>query len=515
MNLDHLLVTNDAPTDFQLAAAFSLLEEMEIDLALINTRRERLIEVIRAHKSVVSRLRSLPPEVLSLIFLAVPPDDECGLMFRTPWLLTTICHRWRAVALATPALWTATHFMLEEWQSSGRQKLLRTSLERSGSGPLHMNISASSAVLSNVSFDLLISSSQRWRDAKLRIPMALYSRMSALGIGLPALRKLELELEPNIVGESLDGVLGFVESASLLRTLDLTRDFVSIAPPFPPFCFNSITSFHGRALEESSAIFLLHEMPVLEDCTITIRNFVFSERPQDLPRLELPHLRSLAIDLLQFHREDPPMLKLRTPILSALRVGGSIHAGDVLGMLCPSPALLTTLTIDTWDSLDDMRTLLRELHALVELKLGQQPTPTIFITMLDPSSGASLSPALQSPLLPCLQRLTLAGTHFDFVSFVKMLTARSTCPDTQTLSFVAIEDRKYLGTSQARPLRELCAAGLQIRFTDKRGNVLPLCTSDEVLKRCSNAPRFGYGFEDDDLVSLDSDSDIDFDYIYA
>ncbi|KAJ7078818.1 hypothetical protein C8R43DRAFT_1083295 [Mycena crocata] len=511
MNLDHLLATNDAPTDFQLAAAVSLLKEMEIELARINTRRERLFHSIRAHKSVVSRLRSLPPEVLSLIFLAVPdPGDYCGLMLRTPWLFTTICHRWRAVALATPALWADIQINLENWTSPGREQLLRTALERSGSGPLHIDISALSTASSTEAFDLLMAASHRWKDATLNVPATLYSRMTALGIESPALEHLRMHLVFSDTSEVPHGIIGFVEAAPVLRTLQLGNDFIPNAPPFPPFCFQSITSLYCHGLEESTAVFLLHEMRAIEDCTITIVNRKFSKGLPGLPRFELPHLRSLNLNTEQPNEKDAAILRLSTPSLSTLRIGGFTRTRDVLSMLCPSRALLTKLTISTWDAVDDIVALFRELGALVEFELFHQPAPTELITALDPSSGVS---SMSGPVLPCLQRLTLAGTQFDFASFVTMLTARCTCPDTQTLSFVAIANRRYLGTSQARPLRELFIVGLQMFFMDEDSHFLPLCTSDQVLRLCCDPPHFAYEFEYDDSDELDSDSDIGYGFV--
>ncbi|KAJ7157290.1 hypothetical protein C8R46DRAFT_859860, partial [Mycena filopes] len=57
--------------------------------------------------SILSGLRRLPLEILAYIFLLTIPSVEETCPLRSPWILGHICRRWRAIALATPALWSS------------------------------------------------------------------------------------------------------------------------------------------------------------------------------------------------------------------------------------------------------------------------------------------------------------------------------------------------------------------------------------------------------------------------
>ncbi|KAJ7483482.1 hypothetical protein FB451DRAFT_991164, partial [Mycena latifolia] len=60
----------------------------------------------------LSPLRRMPPELLGEIFSWTLPSVQEALGRRrfqdkhSPWVFTQVCHRWRAVALSTPSLWS-------------------------------------------------------------------------------------------------------------------------------------------------------------------------------------------------------------------------------------------------------------------------------------------------------------------------------------------------------------------------------------------------------------------------
>ncbi|KAJ7706698.1 hypothetical protein B0H17DRAFT_910311, partial [Mycena rosella] len=105
--------------EWTLASAY--IDELEPDivsldqaLALLSQRRAALAQSLHAHKSIISPLRRLPPEILGEIFsFAVHAAYYFGdisevsgpISQQAPWVLTRVCRRWAAVALATPALW--------------------------------------------------------------------------------------------------------------------------------------------------------------------------------------------------------------------------------------------------------------------------------------------------------------------------------------------------------------------------------------------------------------------------
>ncbi|KAJ7607859.1 hypothetical protein FB45DRAFT_707291, partial [Roridomyces roridus] len=80
-----------------IAAEISRLQEQ---LCSLQQDRSDLLDYQRKHKSMLSPLRRMPPEILAEIFTSSIP------VVSDPWVWTHICSRWRAVAIATPALWS-------------------------------------------------------------------------------------------------------------------------------------------------------------------------------------------------------------------------------------------------------------------------------------------------------------------------------------------------------------------------------------------------------------------------
>jgi hypothetical protein len=90
----------------------------------------------RAKSSPVHRL---PTEILSEIFLLCLPQDQPGL---APVLLTTICRRWREVAVGFPKLWCMLQFQVDCNDSDWQQRALfyDSLLQRSRGCPLSLKI---------------------------------------------------------------------------------------------------------------------------------------------------------------------------------------------------------------------------------------------------------------------------------------------------------------------------------------------------------------------------------------
>ncbi|KIK34813.1 hypothetical protein CY34DRAFT_812655 [Suillus luteus UH-Slu-Lm8-n1] len=94
---------------------FSDLEAVMDDIRNIRKKivkkKKHIIKSINLHKNFVSTLWRLPTEVLSQIFHYCLPEIgefqhlKPPSVLEAPMLLTSVCRRWREVAIATPTLW--------------------------------------------------------------------------------------------------------------------------------------------------------------------------------------------------------------------------------------------------------------------------------------------------------------------------------------------------------------------------------------------------------------------------
>ncbi|KAJ6517871.1 hypothetical protein C8R47DRAFT_959956, partial [Mycena vitilis] len=83
----------------RLHAQLHKLEEDHVALSIYRSKSS----------AILSPLRRMPPEVLSEIFSWTLPPPRNGTrrgtkMTDTPWVLTHVCSRWRAIAIASSSL---------------------------------------------------------------------------------------------------------------------------------------------------------------------------------------------------------------------------------------------------------------------------------------------------------------------------------------------------------------------------------------------------------------------------
>ncbi|KAJ7292952.1 hypothetical protein C8J57DRAFT_1042103, partial [Mycena rebaudengoi] len=126
--LSNLIDTNLPPSTAQLQIARAILsqnerqiEKLDGEIAQFRERADRLTQEQQAvadssrkMRSIVSPWRRLPPELLSHIFMLCAEDDPNYLprVDRVPLLPLQVCHAWRSLALATPALWARLNFQI-------------------------------------------------------------------------------------------------------------------------------------------------------------------------------------------------------------------------------------------------------------------------------------------------------------------------------------------------------------------------------------------------------------------
>ncbi|KAJ7483481.1 hypothetical protein FB451DRAFT_1028928, partial [Mycena latifolia] len=99
-------------TDARLADVEKEISRLRDRLQQLEDERASLSRYQAQNYAVISPLRRMPPEVLGEIFSWTLPDFRHTLGRRrfditsSPWLLTHISSRWRAVALSNASLWS-------------------------------------------------------------------------------------------------------------------------------------------------------------------------------------------------------------------------------------------------------------------------------------------------------------------------------------------------------------------------------------------------------------------------
>ncbi|KAJ7465915.1 hypothetical protein FB451DRAFT_1041076, partial [Mycena latifolia] len=151
------LVTPDRiPCGEQLRLANAYIDDVgpqmasiDREMAVLSRRRAALLQSLNAHKSIISPIRRLPPEILGEIFsFSVYATYYFGdisevsgpLANQAPWVFTHVCRRWAAVALGTPMLWTMIFLDLDRLGERGAVSMTKLWLARSRNLPLTLKI---------------------------------------------------------------------------------------------------------------------------------------------------------------------------------------------------------------------------------------------------------------------------------------------------------------------------------------------------------------------------------------
>ncbi|KAK7054705.1 hypothetical protein VNI00_003168 [Paramarasmius palmivorus] len=437
---DHLFETNYIPSPVQIKEIKELVRRKEEELRILNKKivqlqveRDKLQSFVDGHHALLSPARRLPRDVLAEIFLQCLPTVQLPVCSATdaPLLLTTICRSWREIAVTTPRLWRAIHFVipnlagyytlddnfrsffaaqkegLELWLNRSCSVLLTISLY------LHLDTTRPRAVKDELQtmyiqlLDSLLCHSTRWEALYFKgLPASILSALRDAEV--PRLHTFLLEnsehsfMVPPTLLEAPSPIFSAIARAPSLHALHIRYsqvDFFTL--PVRWYNLTDLTLYHGSITSISTPTItnpteILHRLaqtcPSL--CTLKLSLDVLPGNLQDVSfeTQVWPQLSRLSISFhhMRIHsRITFPVLKnmfntITTPTLSHLALIVPEHLGpDVplmpeapfLDMLIRSKCHLTSLDLDlrmTDKALIDCLQCMPSLTAF-QLTDGQQP----------------------------------------------------------------------------------------------------------------------------------------------
>ncbi|KAJ7036626.1 hypothetical protein C8F04DRAFT_474856 [Mycena alexandri] len=242
-----LLNSNEAPLDAELDMVTSVVSETETHLAslddvILKTKarlacledeigsvRERLGQLEdrcallssyrEQNQAIRSPLRRIPPEILAEIFLwTLPPPGRRGFgTTESPWILTHVSRRWRAVAISSPALWSALSIsFLDNDYPSYPLPMIETQLVRAHNLKIHFYGSQTyDSQPQTEIFPRLTAHASRWEELSLGLTSALVPLLSSLMGRLPLLRRAWIQWSGN-GRQEFEGVEIFESASSLV-----------------------------------------------------------------------------------------------------------------------------------------------------------------------------------------------------------------------------------------------------------------------------------------------------------
>ncbi|KAJ6485564.1 hypothetical protein C8R45DRAFT_276122 [Mycena sanguinolenta] len=440
-----LLTTNEPPEDSDAVFVQSVVSKTDPRLAYLENEiskiRDQLKQLEDEHhsliiyrtrnKAILSPVRRIPTEILGGIFRwTLPPIrddsnlDRSRFDFRnSPWLLTHISTRWRAISIATPSLWSRIVIdYVEIHQSSLSRRrtpssahylsMVRAQIQRSQQLQLHFYTCLDMDSRAQIQmFELLSQHSSRWEVLSLALSPEILPSLAALRDRLSSLKKLWVQWE-GFETNSAPSLLDNFQTASSLVDIGILNEHhghVPIRLPAHQLTRYELTapwSTHRHILREATNLVEAHiggaydldrwsDQPIELQC---LRRLYISESLV-LSFLKAPNLDELAVSL--YPGEEPQYLDRLHDF-----VDRSLCS---LRRIChrESPDALTTIEV------------LKSFPSISELVIITHYPASEVISALRPSGNTVVAPQLQSLFFGC----ELNGA-IDCAAFLDMLKAR-------------------------------------------------------------------------------------------
>ncbi|KAF7366655.1 F-box domain-containing protein [Mycena sanguinolenta] len=476
-----LLNTNEPPEDSESVFIRSVIAEssprlkhldneiskLQEKLKQLEDERTALLSYRTRNTAILSPLRRMPPEVLAEIFSWTLPSVNDALSIgsdtvQSPWLLTRINSRWRAVCLSTTSLWSRIVF---DYESSDPPRnyslaLAETHIHRAQNLHIHFYGCAKTDSKPQIEmFELLLKHSSRWEELALGITSAMLPLLAALRGRIPSLKRLWIQWEsPQAEVQSLD----CFQTAPSLVDFGATNShhFVSIA--FPA---QQLTRYRlDGPLQRHLDILGLAQNLIQAHVIIEFDDGLRAEKTEII---RLPHLRCLfvshpeALDYL----EAPALEGLGFWVLpQASPQTNDIDIGHLESFLGRSKCPLRRLCLRDSDA-----------HSTAQI-LGRFPSITE-VTISDESHGQEnfelLMSTLTSPeVAPQLRSLFFASEEgsgiTDYSMYPKMLRTRWEADGSALKNAALLAEDSRPDSGMLRDLHALRREGLDLLILEGR-----------------------------------------------
>ncbi|KAJ7498133.1 hypothetical protein B0H11DRAFT_1801159 [Mycena galericulata] len=411
----------------------------------LEEERALLSEYHSQNTAIISPLRRMPSEILGQIFSWTLSPAVLDVR-ESPWILTQVCSRWRAVSISEPSLWSRIHidfFKNIEYPLT----MIETQIQRARTLKIHFYGSMDRDSRPQIRmFKFLSEHSGRWEELILQLTTDLVPHLSALENRLPVMRSLWVQWDSSASQRGVNSLRCF-ETAYSLGDVVVFSEYRFIPVVLPP---HNITRYDIDAPWDTHRA-MLKLTPNLVEARVRV-NFDSEPWPAPAENIQLLRLRRLYVSNVEIfdclsapvlveaaldHREDDTELCPRLdPFL--------IRSSCPLRRLCltgsPDPQS-TAVILKKYSSITEL------FIVITDAARGAETFRTL-LTLLDGSGGIWVSPQL-SEIHFGLDRKK--GIAIDYPLYLKMLQSRwksaacaltggslvtyaGPCPDSETLS---------------------------------------------------------------------------------
>ncbi|KAL0570048.1 hypothetical protein V5O48_011919 [Marasmius crinis-equi] len=298
------------------------MNKLKTRMHMLENKKKGLRKAVEKCRSLLAPIHRLPTEILAHIF-SMACDKTIWVSCSAPRVvkLSTVCGRWRELALSTTSLWSALRIDFSFW--AGRfpdlERLIRIFMDRSGGSRLRLELDFTTleeveACLSSI-ISLLVRNCARWQTVSLELDdFDPFVGLDLDGLVFSALQDLQIHIEWEAPLPPIFNCL--FKNTPLLRSLDINclEFFADEEFNLPRHQVEVLTIRYGTS---DRVLTFLSSFPHLKALTLTrtgiatnhydghylsstVKTLTFTwddqtEVDTTLPRLTLPELASLTM----------------------------------------------------------------------------------------------------------------------------------------------------------------------------------------------------------------------------
>ncbi|KAJ7692135.1 hypothetical protein B0H17DRAFT_547368 [Mycena rosella] len=241
----NLLTTNEPPMGLELPYIRSVVSNTGARLEClennISQRQDPLAQSVEEHTSlssyysqnlaILSPLRRMPPEVLCEIFSWTLPSISQALEHErldvkySPWVLTHVSSRWRAVAVSTRSLWSqiVIHYSHDRDSTCVQDQfayplaMVETHIQRAHNLKVHFYGCTNRATGPQIEmFRCLAEHSSRWEEFSVELTPDLCPLLPPLADRLQSLRRVWIQWHGPDIESGVEGIYCFQKAPRLV-----------------------------------------------------------------------------------------------------------------------------------------------------------------------------------------------------------------------------------------------------------------------------------------------------------
>lgn len=296
-----------------------------------------------------SPIHRLPAELLQTIFLSLflplmkkhlrksQPSGKSHIYPTLPLLLAHVCVSWRAVAYATPELWSSVEIEIadDDFLQHPPSKILEDWLSRSGTSPITISFYALSDYSDNKAcLETLALFSKRWVDVYFRMKGELLETFTSLhSSDIPLLQAFDIHDELTFLDNISINKPTFLHYAPALHTIGTSARTM----PVLPLPNTQLTTLILRNSPVFHAMVMLERLPHIQRLFLTFNGSTFVTPSWTTVTKEQPYLQQLKIDV----NAIPLLQSFTFPSLCQADISGDQQPVVItlLFMICSTPSL--------------------------------------------------------------------------------------------------------------------------------------------------------------------------------